>query len=313
MNCIFTCTTFFDFAGSDKLSCFFKAIDTFIEKNQSDDSLNNIKSWVVVNEYAENGRTNWRDIVSSKYPFINFYQKDIENKGQAASMNIILKLIQEFTYWIHWEESWYADKPFLKDALDIMNSTDITQLQFTSRNGDVNWMKSGPDRLTCDAEYRYCIVKPTPTSVADVDVMGACCNDWPLYSLLPSINRVSMYNSAVGNFPTDPKLWPFTFEYYFAKKWLKNGGVKAVLTYGPVTRDDSKHVSTYAVQKKVADPIPEKQADVRVWQLNGHVVKKTKISDSVVFAIVLSAIVLLVILIAIVLCVLQEKRRGLQF
>ena len=317
MNCIFTCTTFLDFAGSDKLSCFFKAIDTFIEKNQSDGSLNSIQSWAVVNEYAENGRTNWQDIVCSKYPFITFHQKDKESRGQAASMNIILKLIQGYTYWIHWEESWYTDKPFLKDAFDIMDNTDVTQLQFTRQNGDVNWMQSESDRLICDAAYRYCIVKPKQASVADVDIMGDCCNDWPLYSLLPSINRVSMYNSAVGEFPTDPKLWPLIFEYYFAKKWLKYGGIKAVLTYGPVTRDESNHVSTYAVRNQasytreatVKNMDPEDHASVRV----GNSRRKNKhMSGYVVFAIVFSAAVLISVLIAIVMRVLQKKKRDLQ-
>jgi len=130
--------------------------------------------------------------------------------------------------------------------------TEITQIQVTRQNNVVNWMKQGSGNdslgtddhmLACDAENRYCIVEASAKVWNNVDVYDGCCNNWPLYSLLPSINRVSVYT--FGEFSTDPALWPFVFEYYFAKKWLKNGGVKAVLAYGPVVRDDKNHVSTY--------------------------------------------------------------------
>jgi len=214
--------------------------------------LENIVSWVIVNEYAADGKTNWRSILTKRYPFITFIQKNKHQKGQAASMNIILKIIPTYTYWIHWEEAWYTETPFLNDAVSIMNSTEITQIQFTRQNNVVNWMKQGSGNdslgtddhmLACDDENRYCIVEASAKVWNNVDVYDGCCNNWPLYSLLPSINRVSVYT--FGEFSTDPALWPFVFEYYFAKKWLKNGGVKAVLAYGPVVRDDKNHVSTY--------------------------------------------------------------------
>ena len=66
---------------------------------------------------------------------------------------------------------------------------------------------------------------------------------WPLYSLLPSINRVSHNNC--GEFPADPRFWPFRFEWDYGRRWLLAGNTKAVLPDGPVVRDNSAHKSTY--------------------------------------------------------------------
>ena len=98
-----------------------------------------------------------------------------------------------------------------------------------------------------------------------------------------------MYN--FGGFSTDPKLWPFIFEFHFAKKWLKNGGIKAVLTNGPVTRDDDNHVSTYsagAIPAGVSKSIP----------------------PAVVFAIVLSAIVLATLIGVGIYAAVRDKKRA---
>jgi len=67
---------------------------------------------------------------------------------------------------------------------------------------------------------------------------------WPLYSLLPSINRVRDY-LWLGEFSEDPALWPVKFEWDYARRWWARGNKKAVLSDGPVYRP-GKHISTYA-------------------------------------------------------------------
>ncbi len=242
MSIIFTCTTFFDYHKS-KWDVFQKALDSLNEKH-SKDTLTKITKWIIVNEYSNIHKCNWKSLVLEKYPFVEFIQKNENQKGQAKSMNIILDLIKPFKYWIHWEEAWYSNETFLDDAITIMQNNDnISQLQFTKLRGQVNWLDVSDERLDC-SNSNFCYVVSDKNIDLNINIHS---NDiflnWPLYSLLPSINRVDFYN--FGYFSEDPKIWPIRFEYDFAKRWLISGGIKAVLKNGPVHRDENNHKSTY--------------------------------------------------------------------
>jgi hypothetical protein len=56
---IFTCTTFFDFEKQDKWVAFCKAIDSILEKH-SPETLQKIQRWVIVNEYSETPKADWK-------------------------------------------------------------------------------------------------------------------------------------------------------------------------------------------------------------------------------------------------------------
>lgn len=215
-------------------------------------TLRKIKTWIVVNEYSSTPRDNWSARIMEKYPFITFIQKKKNEKGQAASLNIILEKIWGYRYWIHWEETWYCRRPCLDRMIDCIENTNITQLQCTQLNDMPNWLDS-------DAHPRK--IKRTKRGTIYYEIMGAPGTDdycrmsvndyngdfvghWPLYSLLPSINRVSHYN--FGEFSTNPRHWPFIFEWDFARRWYLCGNKKAVLPDGPVVRDVKLHRSTYA-------------------------------------------------------------------
>jgi hypothetical protein len=247
---IFTCTTFFDFEKQDKWLAFCKAMDSIKEKH-SPETLAKIQKWLIVNEYSPNPKTNWTDVIKAKYPFVDFVQKGPEDKGQAASMNIILQKIRGYTYWIHWEETWYCRAPCLDRMFAIIQTAPITQVQVTQHKEKPNWLDSTthPRRLEqtpCGVKY-YRIYPAEGTEDAlqkspyDYDV--SYLPTWPLYSLLPSINRVKDYH--FGDFNTDPALWPFKFEWDFGRRWVKAGCTKAVLPDGPVVRDTKNHVSSY--------------------------------------------------------------------
>lgn len=201
-----------------------------------------------MNEYSDSPREDWESKIRERYPFITFIQKGSTQKGQAASMNILLNQIRPYNFWIHWEETWEARATFLEDAFHAMETTDITQLQFTFHNGEVNWMNMPKDKISC--EGRICriqamdgvnkMIKKNPYTDWSNDMFP----NWPLYSLLPSINRVGPYLS-LGKFSEDPELWPIKFEWDYGRRWYRAGCKKAVLNDGPVWRPGS-HTSTYA-------------------------------------------------------------------
>lgn len=247
---IFTCTTFFDFDKQDKWEAFSKAIDS-IQTLHTPETLGKINKWFIVNEYSENPKRDWVQAVHEKYPFIEVYQKGPEEKGQAASMNIILQKIKGYTYWIHWEETWYCRRPCIDRMFDVITSTNLSQVQVTQHKEKPNWLDSEvhpTELLTTNAGTDYYRIYPSPGTElylkkSAYDYTSEYIKCWPLYSLLPSINRVRDNN--VGEFSTDPKLWPFKFEWDYGRRWLLSGNTKAVLPDGPVVRDNSKHKSTY--------------------------------------------------------------------
>lgn len=248
---IFTCTTFFDFEKQDKWETFCKAIDSIREKHDPA-TLQTVSRWLIVNEYSASPKRDWRPIIQQRYPFIEFIQKGADQKGQAASMNIILARIKPYRYWIHWEEAWYCQSPCLDRMFDVIRSADITQLQITKLNDTPNWLDSTTHPRTLkktDGGTEYYVIQAAPGTDEYLTKPASGFDDnyvahWPLYSLLPSINRVSDYG--IGEFSTDPALWPFRFEWDFARRWLQAGNKKAVLPDGPVIRDAAKHKSTYS-------------------------------------------------------------------
>ena len=123
--------------------------------------------------------------------------------------------------------------------------TYITQLQITQLGDLPNWLDA-PHK--CYTEY--CLVLHSTDTITYLngnprELNDAMIANWPHYSLLPSINRVSDYYG-LGYFSTDPTLWPIKFEWDYARRWLYSGSIKAVLPDGPCIRDNEAHKSTYA-------------------------------------------------------------------
>jgi len=244
--CIFTCTTFFDFKTGDRWDRFCAAMDSLV-KFHTPATLSRIGRWVIINEYSPNSTVDWCQRVEERYPWMECIQKGAWQKGQAYSMNLCLSLIAGSEFWIHWEEAWETRATFLDDAFAAMESSDITQLQFTYNDGTVNWLDVGPERIQCGE--RVCRIAAAATTGEQVkrspmDLDKEMMKAWPLYSLLPSINRVRDY-LWLGDFSENPQLWPVKFEWDYARRWWARGNKKAVLSDGPVFRP-GKHTSTYA-------------------------------------------------------------------
>lgn len=249
---IFTCTTFFDFKKQDKWISFCNGIDSILKLHDKQLITDKIDTWFVVNEYSDTYKQDWKKLVKERYPFIEFVQKDKSKKGQGTSLNMILEKIKGYKYWIHWEESWFCRKPCIDRMIDIIENTDVDQLQVTQRGPKPDWLDLSSDlhvHKKTNNGSDYIIILPNPDEtiykldkqLGDPDYIGA----WPYYSLRPSINKVDFY-SKTGKFSEDPRFWPGTFEMDYARKCHLNKLVKAVLPDGPVYRDEKNHASTYS-------------------------------------------------------------------
>jgi hypothetical protein len=114
----------------------------------------------------------------------------------------------------------------------------VSQLQLT---GD--WKKpTDTDGLT--------ILQPPKdidATISAYEVSPSEMSAWPLFSLRPSINRLSFFQRHAKDFYflEHPHLWPIRFEWEFGRTFLRNGGVKAVTNRAHAIRI-RHHKSTYA-------------------------------------------------------------------
>lgn len=247
---IFTCTTYFDYEKEDKWKPFCKGIDSILQHHDRS-TLNRIGRWLIVNEYSDQVKADWAHQIKQRYPFMTFVQKSKEEKGQAHSLNFVLEHIHSYTYWIQWEEAWFTEKECLSRGLSIMERTDITQLQMTTLNDQPDWLeKKSHSHYYMECNGSYCRIHYSPRSLQMILDWPAehiykypqWRDNWPLYSLRPSINRISFYT--IGSFRTEPELWPVKFEWEFGRRWVQHGAKKGVLPDGPVKRSKT-HKSTY--------------------------------------------------------------------
>ena len=251
---IWTCTTYFDFKDGLRWDSFVQALDS-IQTLHRPETLAHIHRWIVVNEYCANPKQNWKALIQEKYPYVEFIQKGPTEKGQARSINIILEKIRGCNYWVQWEDTWVCRRSCLDRAFAVMDARpEITQLQMTYHKGVVNWMDVENSRIHCEkVPADYCMIDPSPKTQDTLDYDSYNLSKdifpaWPLYSLLPSINRAAFYED-LGPMNEDPTLWPIKFEWDYARRWFRAGGIKAVLEDGPVYRPNEKnHTSTYDVK-----------------------------------------------------------------
>ena len=195
----------------------------------------------IINEYDAARREDYEALVRSSLahvPDLHFVQKGPDARGQARTLNMILDRIADYDLWLHWEESWVCTRPFLAEALDVMQSSDLTQLQLTH-----DWLDVGEARLAR---------KTTPRGTSFVQVLpdnntGRSSDNvrfgWPLFSLRPGLNR-AQFCRHVGRFDENPRMWPVKFERDFGLRWWRHGAKKGVLT-PHAAEIQPNHRSTY--------------------------------------------------------------------
>jgi len=242
---IFLCTTYFDCPKRDSWQMFQQGINK-LKTLHDPQTLKRIDKWVVVNEYSEKPRANWAKLVNQQYPFITFLQKSQQDAGQVKSLNILLEYITPYKYWFHWEEGWVPTRSFLPQAFTVMDTTEITQLQLTKNPNDTfDWMTRTTEPKTCTSDF--CIIHHSQELDENLGEEKVTTKEkifryWPLYSLQPSLNRVSFYN--FGNFSTKTFPSPVVSEYDFGQRWYQRGGIKGVLKDGALKRPKN-YISTH--------------------------------------------------------------------
>ena len=229
-NTLFACTTFL--AKPKKFKELDRALSTFLQHYDGDE----IREFLVINEYSETDTSDKIAYLREKYPFITFISKTSDQSGQAKSLNMMIDHLKthDYKYWLRWEESWYSLKPYFKNAHKIMETSDIDQLQFTYDWRDV------PDERRKQAQKYLRILRRE--DYKDKLWSGSTIDDWPLYSLRPCLDRVSTILK-IGRFDESPEKWPVHFEYDYALEWVKSGN-KGVYDDYIVTRN-ANHKSTY--------------------------------------------------------------------
>jgi len=154
------------------------------------------------------------------YPWIEFYNKNVEEKGHRKSMNLIYDKLFELKpiYWIHLEDDFlfHYKMPYIISGIEgllDLSDHDVKQIVFNINYGEtVN-------------DYRITGHKPTPypnyvlhSHNKDGETKYLNCQYWPNYSFRPAITDVSAILN-IGNFDT-----PNTFfEIDYANKWTDAG------------------------------------------------------------------------------------------
>lgn len=233
-SCIITMTTYMGF--EDRFQNMDKILGPLVATGQE---------VVVINEWDENYHV-YSEFMRTHYPQVHFVQKSMEDRGQPRSLNILVRdylLHSGKKYWVHWEDTWVATRPFLPDLVHMMDRhPDVVQLQATD-----DWKDMPPQHTLHRGDISVLI----PQYVYDRDIydMGdvVSLETWPLFSLRPSINRLSFFQRHARDFyfKEDIQLWPLLFEWEFGRIFLRNGGVKAI-TKRPYAQRIKGSRSTYA-------------------------------------------------------------------
>tara|TARA_Y100000389_G_C17470594_1_gene530209 strand:- start:1741 stop:2451 length:711 start_codon:yes stop_codon:yes gene_type:complete len=205
-----------------------------------------VDSFVLINEYDPNNPSgidlSW---IKKEFPLFQIIQKGREEMGQAYSINIIIDILKSsnMTYWLHWEESWMLQQPFLLDALSVMQTCpSISQLQIAK----------GWDDVPHDTHNGYFVISKEYHSIVD-NALGSKpihfkwkFKPWPLFSLQPGIDRIqNIINIGyfVPNHNTVPRGKVNGSEFNFSHRWYLQHVKKGVLTPFRTLRDVS-HYST---------------------------------------------------------------------
>ena len=217
-----------------------RALPSFLKHNSS----KRIREYLVVNEYDEGLTFWWMVCVLNS---LNALQKGPADKGQARSLNLILGLLRQhrYTYWVHWEESWYCTGRFIDDAMVILDTTQISQVNL--KDNHWHWRDDRRKHLKYTDYSKYVHIQPRRRRDYQKRRQMPWHDDlnwWPLFSLMPGVDRVAHILRA-GEFDTSASKWPIIFVYEFAHRWLSAGGTVGTLRQSHIQRNPN-HRSTYS-------------------------------------------------------------------
>jgi hypothetical protein len=143
-------------------------------------------------------------------------------------------------YWLHWEESWRAEAPFLSRAIATIEASGALQVELAATEAWDNFtsatVQPGEGRLI-----------NAPGSMRECNWTrlwgGGGKAYWPLFTLHPSLMRADRVLAA-DPFSEKPDKWPVLFEFDWACTLVREGELKGVLMPAAVTRQ-ANHKSSY--------------------------------------------------------------------
>lgn len=234
-SCIITMTTFMGF--EDRFQNVSKVLDPLVKTGQE---------LVVINEWSQDA-SHYVEFMKKHYPQVTFLQKSKEDQGQARSLNLLIRnhlLHSSKKYWIHWEDTWVCTRSFYPEIVQMMETyPQVTQLQLTGDWKDFPRQQDlGCIRILLPLQHPQ--ENNQTQTIYEMKTMDI--SEWPLFSLRPSINRLSFFQRHAKDFYflEDPYLWPLRFEWEFGRIFLRNQGIKAI-TQKPYTQRLDGHKSTY--------------------------------------------------------------------
>lgn len=184
--------------------------------------IHKIDYWFCVDD---NSSETDRNQMKTLYPWIDYYMKNVSEKGHRPSMKIIWNKLNELRpdYWIHMEDDFLFHTPgsYIDKATQMMTDArnsgyNVRQILYNRNYGETieDYKIQGHRMLR---RMRHDVALHQHKHVGE-DVGYRNCHYWPHYSFRPSIIDVDAILS-VGNYDTPNQF----FEMDYANKWTQLG------------------------------------------------------------------------------------------
>lgn len=193
-----------------RLSLFMQTVNSILN-TWIDISL--VDKWIVIDD---NSSDSDRNIMTSTYPFIDFYMKTETEKGHLYSMNKIYELLISIdpSYWIHVEDDFLFFHPTTYVSTGISGLTTLTNFNVKQIMFNRNYAET-MDQINMTGHIPY---SDDTFALHDHQERGTSCKYWPHFSFRPSIIDASTI-IALGNFTSNNTF----FEMDYALKYTAAG------------------------------------------------------------------------------------------
>jgi GR25 family glycosyltransferase involved in LPS biosynthesis len=196
--------------------------------------LDQVDAWFCVDDNSsEEDRQQMRS-----YTWIDYYMKNVMEKGHRKSMNIIWNKLQEVkpTYWIHIEDDFvfHVERSYVNDAIRGLQVTGASQIVYNRNYAETihDYKIEGHIPVTDD----FCLHEYKAGTFSFQN-----CHYWPHYSFRPGMTKVDVL-LGLGNFDSSNTF----FEMDYAYRWMNAGHKTAFFNaitcqhIGKLTKDKSK-------------------------------------------------------------------------
>lgn len=207
---------FLSFTTCKRFDLFTKTMNSIL--NQWND-IEKVDYWFCVDDNStEVDRINMKKL----YSWVDYYMKNLDEKGHMKSMNIIWNKIKELkpTYWIHIEDDFfffekmnYIEKAI--EGLETLKSNNVKQILFNINYSEIIIDYNNHSHINLNNNFALHDHKEGNFPYINHHY-------WPHFSFRPSMIDVECILK-IGDFSTD---LPF-FERQYANKWFSNGNRSA--------------------------------------------------------------------------------------